>query len=321
MADIPTINFQNLEPLERNLLTWDMGLVMDSLDWWKVKRIDTGEYKWEQGQPWEDWINPTIKIWTTTTLQAWSSASVVNVWTQQDMVLNFGIPKWENGNGNWDMEKVIYDPEWWKKQVAFKEDLAKLNTLILRNQPWDIPQTNSIDYETDATNYINTYYSRVSQDRDLLWMEFTDKLDSVWNPMTFDVAYASDWTTWRWVLRWNTNSVDLSNYYTKEEVNNMLYSTFDVTWTQTLDLNNYSNFNINPESETILSFSNEKIGKVWNFVITQFAIPYNVLFPAWIIWVWGNPTITMTPEAKDIFSIYYDWNNYIWTYGLDITNN
>lgn len=61
---------------------------------------------WEDGAdwtPWADWEAATITVWTTTTLPAWSSATVTNVGTSSAAVLNFGIPKWESGSWSWDV--------------------------------------------------------------------------------------------------------------------------------------------------------------------------------------------------------------------------
>ena len=48
---------------------------------------------WADGQDWADGAAATITVGTTTTLPAWSSATVTNSWTSSAAVLNFWIPK------------------------------------------------------------------------------------------------------------------------------------------------------------------------------------------------------------------------------------
>ena len=48
---------------------------------------------WTPWQDWEDGAAATITVGTTTTLPAWSSATVTNSWTSSAAVLNFWIPK------------------------------------------------------------------------------------------------------------------------------------------------------------------------------------------------------------------------------------
>ena len=57
---------------------------------------------------WDKWDAATVSVWTTSTLPAWSSATVTNSWTSSAAVFNFWIPKgdkWDTWNtwatGNW----------------------------------------------------------------------------------------------------------------------------------------------------------------------------------------------------------------------------
>ena len=51
--------------------------------------------KWDT---WATWAAATISVGTTTTLDAWCSATVSNSWTSSAAVFNFGIPKWDKGD-------------------------------------------------------------------------------------------------------------------------------------------------------------------------------------------------------------------------------
>lgn len=66
----------------------------------------------EPGQPGQDGENATIEIGTTTTGAAGTQASVVNVGTDTHAILNFTIPKGQDGTGGvvgGDMYKATYD--------------------------------------------------------------------------------------------------------------------------------------------------------------------------------------------------------------------
>lgn len=67
---------------------------------------------WEDGQDWADGAAATITVWTTTTLPAWSSATVTNVWTSQDAILNFWIPKWDSWTWSWDVNWPASSTDW-----------------------------------------------------------------------------------------------------------------------------------------------------------------------------------------------------------------
>lgn len=67
---------------------------------------------WEDGQDWADGAAATITVWTTTTLPAWSSATVTNVWTSQDAILNFGIPKGDQWVWSWDVVWPASSTDW-----------------------------------------------------------------------------------------------------------------------------------------------------------------------------------------------------------------
>lgn len=78
---------------------------------------------WTPWADWNDWAAATITVWTTTTLPAWSSATVENVWTSQDAILNFGIPKGDSWTWSWDVswpasstdgDLAMFDGATWK---------------------------------------------------------------------------------------------------------------------------------------------------------------------------------------------------------------
>ena len=62
--------------------------------WVVILNPDGTPIRWKQGIPWEA---ATIAVWTTTTWQPWTSASVTNSWTSSAAVFNFTIPEGEQG--------------------------------------------------------------------------------------------------------------------------------------------------------------------------------------------------------------------------------
>ena len=78
---------------------------------------------WKDGQDWSDGAAATITVWTTTTLPAWSSATVTNVGTSSAAVFDFGIPQGTPGTWSWDVswpasstdgDLAMFDGATWK---------------------------------------------------------------------------------------------------------------------------------------------------------------------------------------------------------------
>ena len=88
---------------------------------------------WEDGQDWADGAAATITVGTTTTLPAWSSATVTNVWTSQDAILNFGIPKGDAWTWSWDVIWPASSTDWdvaifdWATGKLIKDSSKKLS--------------------------------------------------------------------------------------------------------------------------------------------------------------------------------------------------
>lgn len=105
---------------------------------------------WADGQNWADGAAATITVGTTTTLPAGSSATVTNVWTSQDAILNFGIPKGDSWTGSWDVTWPASSTDWdvavfdWVTWKLIKDWSVALSTLSSAAslastaiQPWD----------------------------------------------------------------------------------------------------------------------------------------------------------------------------------------
>ena len=161
--------------------------------------------QWAKWEPWEDgddWAAATITVWTTTTLPAWSSATVTNVWTSQDAILNFWIPKWDSWSGSWDVSWPASSTDWdvaifdWATGKLIKDGSVALSTLSSAAslastavQPWD----NVSDLVNDAW-YITS--APVSSVNSQTWAVVLDADDISDTTTTNKFVTASDKSTW-----------------------------------------------------------------------------------------------------------------------------
>ena len=75
----------------------DKILILDS-ETEEARLAPKDEIKWDKGDQWDA---ATVDVWTTTTGNPWTNASVTNSWTTSAAVLDFTIPKWDKGD-QWD---------------------------------------------------------------------------------------------------------------------------------------------------------------------------------------------------------------------------
>ena len=153
MAQIFPIDFEEKLTMAQD----DYILFSDSEDGNKIKKAQYKNLKWEKWDKWDKWDAATISVWSTTTWQAGTNASVTNSGTTSAAVLEFTIPrwdKWEKGDqGNpwtdaweymtqeeyddlpsskltdWISRMVYSDEEWF-----FKTALRAANNLLHYNQ-------------------------------------------------------------------------------------------------------------------------------------------------------------------------------------------
>lgn len=131
---------------------WSSATVVNS--WTSSAAVlDFSIPQWVAWTPWadgNDWAAATITVGTTTTLPAGSSATVTNVWTSQDAILNFGIPKGDSWTGSWDVTWPASSTDWdvavfdWATGKLIKDWSVALSTLSSAAslastaiQPWD----------------------------------------------------------------------------------------------------------------------------------------------------------------------------------------
>ena len=131
---------------------------------------------WKDGA---DWAAATITVWSTTTGNPWTSASVVNSWTSSAAVLDFTIPQWATwatGNG---IASITSSKAW------------KITTVTI----------------TETNSTVDTF--QISDGADWQWSG-----DVVWPASSTDWDIVLfDWATWKiikdsWV--WLSSKLDAS---------------------------------------------------------------------------------------------------------------
>ena len=157
---------------------------------------------WEDGQDWADGAAATITVWTTTTLPAWSSATVTNVWTSQDAILNFGIPKGDSWTWSWDVSWPASSTDWdvvifdWSTGKLIKDWSVALSTLSSAAslastaiQPWD-----DISDLNNDSGFIT-------------WITSLDVTTALWYT-PYDASNPSWYTSNTWDVVWPASSTN-----------------------------------------------------------------------------------------------------------------
>jgi len=206
------------------LPAWSSATVTNS---WTTSAavLNFGIPEWATGTPWADWQDwadgaaATITVWTTTTLPAWSSATVTNVWTSQDAILNFWIPKgdswswsgdvsWPASSTDWDV--AIFD---WSTGKLIKDWSVALSTLsswaslaATAIQPWD----NISDLNNDS-GFI-TWITSLDVTTALGYTPYDSSNPNGYTSNTWDVVWPAsstnwhlavfDWATWKLIKDW-----------------------------------------------------------------------------------------------------------------------
>ena len=174
--------------------------------------------QWAKWEPWvdgEDGTAATITVWTTTTLPAWSSATVTNVWTSQDAILNFGIPKWDSWSWSWDVNWPASSTDWdvaifdWSTGKLIKDWSVSLATLsawasawATAVQPWDIGTAAACNTWTSSWNVPILDSNWKLATSTLPWVALTD---------TFTVSTSSDLTSLSSADQWDIAIVTTEN--------------------------------------------------------------------------------------------------------------
>lgn len=160
---------------------------------------------WAPGADWQDgndWAAATITVWTTTTLPAWSSATVTNVWTSQDAILNFGIPKGDSWTWSWDVSWPASSTDW--DVVIFDWSTGKLI------KDWSVALSTLSSAATLATTAIQPWddISDLNNDSGFItWITSSDVTTALWYT-PYNSTNPAGYTTNTWDVVWPASSTD-----------------------------------------------------------------------------------------------------------------
>lgn len=140
---------------------------------------------WKDGKDWSDWAAATVTVWSTTTWDAWTSASVTNSGTSSAAVLNFTIPK----GAKWDTGSA------WKDGADGK-DWTDWNGIasITSSKTWKITTVTITETNGDSDSF------EISD-----WADWQWSWDVIWPSSSTDWHLAVfDWVTWKLIKDWGT---------------------------------------------------------------------------------------------------------------------
>jgi len=192
---------------------WVKGDKWDKWDTWA-----TGS-KWDKGDKWDTGTAATVTVGTTTTWDAWTSASVTNSWTSSAAVLDFTIPKWAKGDTGTAATIEIWTTTTWEPWTdasvtnSGTSSAAVFNFTIPKWEKWDTWSTwtaATITVWTTTTGDAGTSASVTnSGTSSAAVLDFTI-------PKWDKGATWETWATWNWISSvttsksWKTTTVTMN---------------------------------------------------------------------------------------------------------------
>ena len=253
-------------------------------DWTSVTLVNwKTELTWPQG---ETWPAATITVWSTTTWQPWTSASVVNSWTTWAAILDFVIPAWEDWNDwqdwaaatisvwttstGWAWTSASVTNSWSSSAAVFNFTIPKGDTWATGNGISSVTTSKSGKVTTVTMNY--TDWSTPTSFTVSDWADGEWAWDVVWpNSSTDGNVALFDWATgklikdswkaltpaWIWALADSTKygasisvSVDTTDYKITTTLKDQDWNTLGTA--QTIDL---------PLESVVVSWSYDSVNK------------------------------------------------------------
>ena len=253
-------------------------------DWTSVTLVDwKTELTWPQG---ETWPAATITVWSTTTGQPWTSASVTNSWTTWAAILDFVIPAWEDWNDwqdwaaatisvwttstGWAWTSASVTNSWSSSAAVFNFTIPKGDTWATGNGISSVTTSKSGKVTTVTMNY--TDWSTPTSFTVSDWADGEWAWDVVWpNSSTDGNVALFDWATgklikdswkaltpaWIWALADSTKygasisvSVDTTDYKITTTLKDQDWNTLGTA--QTIDL---------PLESVVVSWSYDSVNK------------------------------------------------------------
>lgn len=196
--------------------TWPQWPKWDK--WDKGDTWATGS-KWDKGDKWDTGTAATVTVGTTTTWDAWTSASVTNSWTSSAAVLDFTIPKWAKGDTGTAATIEIWTTTTWEPWTdasvtnSGTSSAAVFNFTIPKWEKWDTWSTwtaATITVWTTTTGDAGTSASVTnSGTSSAAVLDFTI-------PKWDKGATWETWATWNWISSvttsksWKTTTVTMN---------------------------------------------------------------------------------------------------------------
>ena len=266
---------------------------------------------WVDWKDWTDWTSATITVGTTTTLPAWSSATVTNSWTASAAVLDFGIPKWDTGTGDvtWpasstDWNLAVFDgatwkiiKDWWAIPTWVPSGWTDGQVLskVSWNIAWANPSWWDVVVSTDTGNELNTGVG--------LWLGTETDFSSISTPdtNTLYIQYKSDWGGgWQpWV---NTIAYYELNWDATDSTGNYDGTASNVTYTTLASWIDVATFN---GSNSKISIASPLVNSLSTFTVN--------------VWVndtannFGNPLNNQSSDTNWMFMDSIDWTQFrVW---------
>ena len=255
-------------------------------DWTSVTLVNwKTELTWPQG---ETWPAATITVWSTTTWQPWTSASVVNSWTTWAAILDFVIPAWEDWNDwqdwaaatisvwttstGWAWTSASVTNSWSSSAAVFNFTIPKGDTWATGNGISSVTTSKSGKITTVTMNYTDwstptSFTVSDWADGEWAWDVVWPNSSTDWNVALFDWATGKlikdSWKAltpaWIWALADSTKygasisvSVDTTDYKITTTLKDQDWNTLGTA--QTIDL---------PLESVVVSWSYDSVNKKW----------------------------------------------------------
>ena len=262
MANIPVKPINEIE-VKSEVTENDKILILDS-ESEEARLASKEELKWDK---WDQWDAATLDVWTTTTGQPWTQASVTNSWTTSAAVFDFVIPQWEKWD-KWDtgtdawlyMTQAQYDAlpdskltDWISRAIydtaqhAFRTLLRAENNILHYNNDDELYADLQFENWLTPTSWFPAWVSIWNVDSNDWWRESWILVNAKTNSWEYlrwlygdDGKLYFDW--WTGIFKTIATTDDITSAL--GTLRNEL-STVAFTWNSS-DLNNDAGFNSVP---------------------------------------------------------------------------
>ena len=324
MSNIFPTDFDEKTTIAEN----DYVLFSDSEDWDKLKKAKYSNLKGEKWDTWDTGTAATITVWSTTTGEPWTSASVTNSWTSSAAVLNFTIPKWDKwntGDPGTAATITVWTTTTWDAWTSASvtnsgtSSAAVFNFTIPKGSKWDTGAAwqDGQDW-ADGASIVSAAFDEDD-------MVFTD---SNWDTITIEWAKTTltwpqwvpwqdgaDWEDWVWIASVTSSKVDKTTTVTITDTDGNSES-FDIDdWADGQDGTDWTDGADGNGISSVTSSKNWKTTTVtMSFTDTSMSdFSFQVQDGADWSWSWDMSRSTYDPNnvAADAFDMdnMVDWTN------------